>query len=168
MAVSKQRLPRIKKIKKVIKLFYYYEGKEMKILSNMTNQEILAMVDHTLLKADAKKEDIKKICEEALENNTASICINPGFIEYAVGILGDKIPVCTVIGFPLGAMTTAAKVFEAKDAIEKGAQEVDMVINIGALKDHKDDYVYEEIKYIIINSFLLYLSFEFIKSPPIH
>ncbi len=85
----------------------------------MTNQEILAMVDHTLLKADAKKEDIKRICEEAMENNTASICINPGFIEYAVGILGDKIPVCTVIGFPLGAMTTAAKVFEAKDAIEK-------------------------------------------------
>ena len=114
----------------------------------MTNQEILAMVDHTLLKADAKKEDIKKICEEALENNTASICINPGFIEYAVGILGDKIPVCTVIGFPLGAMTTAAKVFEAKDAIEKGAQEVDMVINISRAKDGDWEYITEEIRQI--------------------
>ncbi len=114
----------------------------------MTNQEILAMVDHTLLKADAKKEDIKRICEEALENNTASICINPGFIEYAVGILGDKIPVCTVIGFPLGAMTTAAKVFEAKDAIEKGAQEVDMVINISKAKDAEWEYITEEIRQI--------------------
>ena len=114
----------------------------------MTNQEILAMVDHTLLKADAKKEDIKKICEEALENNTASICINPGFIEYAVGIPGDKIPVCTVIGFPLGAMTTAAKVFEAKDAIEKGAQEVDMVINISKAKDADWEYITEEIRQI--------------------
>ena len=114
----------------------------------MTNQEILAMVDHTLLKADAKKEDIKKICEEALENNTASICINPGFIEYAVGILGDKIPVCTVIGFPLGAMTTAAKVFEAKDAIEKGAQEVDLVINISRAKDADWEYITEEIRQI--------------------
>ena len=114
----------------------------------MTNKEILAMVDHTLLKADAKKEDIKRICEEAMENETASICINPGFIEYAVGILGDKIPVCTVIGFPLGAMTTAAKVFEAKDAIEKGAQEVDMVINISKAKDADWEYITEEIRQI--------------------
>ncbi len=114
----------------------------------MTNQEILAKVDHTLLKADATKADIRKICEEALENNTASICINPGFIEYAVGILGDKIPVCTVIGFPLGAMTTAAKVFEAKDAIEKGAKEVDMVINISRAKDGDWEYITEEIRRI--------------------
>ena len=114
----------------------------------MTNQEILAKVDHTLLKADATKADIKRICEEAMENNTASICINPGFIEYAVGIMGDKIPVCTVIGFPLGAMTTAAKVFEAKDAIEKGAQEVDMVINISKAKDAEWEYITEEIRQI--------------------
>ncbi len=114
----------------------------------MTNQEILAKVDHTLLKADAKKADIKRICEEAMENNTASICINPGFIEYAVEIMGDKIPVCTVIGFPLGAMTTAAKVFEAKDAIEKGAKEVDMVINISRAKDGDWDYITEEIRRI--------------------
>ena len=114
----------------------------------MTKQEILARVDHTLLKADATTADIKRICEEAMENNTASICINPGFIEYAVGIMGDKIPVCTVIGFPLGAMTTAAKVFEAKDAIEKGAQEVDMVINISRAKDGDFEYITEEIRQI--------------------
>lgn len=114
----------------------------------MTDKEILARVDHTLLKADAKKRDIERICKEALEYHTASICINPSYIEYAVGILGDKIPVCTVIGFPLGAMTTEAKVFEAKDAVEKGAKEVDMVINIGKAKDGDFAYIENEIRQI--------------------
>lgn len=114
----------------------------------MTNREILARVDHTLLKADAGKADIKRICEEAMENNTASICINPGYIEYAAEILKGKIPVCTVIGFPLGAMTTEAKVFEAKDAVAKGAREVDMVINISRAKDGDFEYITEEIRQI--------------------
>ena len=114
----------------------------------MTNNEILAKVDHTLLKADATKADILRICNEAIENNTASICINPCWIEYAVGILQDRIPVCTVIGFPLGAMTTAAKVFEAKDAIARGAKEVDMVINISRAKDGDFDYIEDEIRQI--------------------
>ena len=114
----------------------------------MTNSEILKRVDHTLLKADATKADILRICNEALENNTASVCINPCFIEYAVSVLGDKIPVCTVIGFPLGAMTTQAKVFEAKDAIAKGAKEVDMVINIGRAKEGDFTYIEEEIRQI--------------------
>lgn len=114
----------------------------------MTKQEILSKVDHTLLKADATKEDILKLCNEAMENNTASVCINPCFIEYAVSIMGDKIPVCTVIGFPLGAMTTASKVFEAKDAIAKGAKEVDMVINIGKAKEGDFAYIEDEIRQI--------------------
>lgn len=114
----------------------------------MTNAEILKRVDHTLLKADATKADILCICNEAMENNTASICINPSYIEYAVSVLGDKIPVCTVIGFPLGAMTTAAKVFEAKDAIAKGAKEVDMVINISKAKDGDFEYIEDEIRQI--------------------
>ena len=114
----------------------------------MTNAEILKRVDHTLLKADATKADILRICNEAMENNTASICINPFYIEYAVSVLGDKIPVCTVIGFPLGAMTTAAKVFEAKDAIAKGAKEVDMVINISKAKDGDFEYIEDEIRQI--------------------
>ena len=114
----------------------------------MTNIEILERVDHTLLKADATKADIMRICNEAMENNTASICINPCYIEYAVSILGHKIPVCTVIGFPLGAMTTVSKVFEARDAVAKGAKEVDMVINIGKAKDGDFDYVEDEIRQV--------------------
>lgn len=112
----------------------------------MTNAEILKRVDHTLLKADATKADILRICNEALQYNTASVCINPSYIQYAVTILGDKIPVCTVIGFPLGAMTTEAKVFEAADAIAMGAKEVDMVINISKAKDGDFDYIEEEIR----------------------
>ncbi|MEG2928540.1 MAG: deoxyribose-phosphate aldolase [Oscillospiraceae bacterium] len=114
----------------------------------MTRSEILQRVDHTLLKADATKAQIKKICEEAMANKTASICINPGYIQYAKEIMGDSVPICTVIGFPLGAMTTAAKVFEAKDAIEKGAKEVDMVINISKAKDGEFGYIEDEIRQI--------------------
>lgn len=114
----------------------------------MTNRELLSKVDHTLLKADAKKEDILKICQQAMEYKTASICINPGYIEYAASILQGRVPICTVIGFPLGAMTTQAKVFEAKDALEKGAEEIDMVINIGKAKDGDFEYVENEIRRI--------------------
>ena len=114
----------------------------------MTDKEILSMVDHTLLKADATKSDIEKICKEAMEYNTASICINPGYIEYAKELLQDKIDICTVIGFPLGAMTTQSKIFEAKDAIAKGAKEVDMVINISKAKDKDFDFIEKEIRKI--------------------
>ncbi len=114
----------------------------------MTNSEILSKVDHTLLKADATKKDIEEICKEALENKTASICINPSFIEFAKEKLEGKVAVCTVIGFPLGAMTTKSKVFEAKDAIEKGASEVDMVINISKAKDGDFIYIENEIREI--------------------
>ena len=112
----------------------------------MTDRELFAREDHTLLKADARKDDIRKICEEAMEYSTASICINPGYIDYAASILKGRIPICTVIGFPLGAMTTESKVFEAKDAIGRGAGEVDMVINISKAKDHDFEYVEKEIR----------------------
>lgn len=112
----------------------------------MTKQEIMAMVDHTLLKADATWEQIKTLCEEAVENKTASICINPGYVKRAVEYLQGRIPVCTVVGFPLGATSTASKVFETKQAILDGAEEIDMVINIGALKDKDYDYVVDEIR----------------------
>lgn len=103
-------------------------------------------IDHTLLKADATKDKIVKLCQEAKENDFASVCVNPCWIPTAKEILdGTDVKVCVVIGFPLGAMTTEAKVFEAKDAVEKGAQEVDMVINIGMLKDGDDAYVTNEI-----------------------
>ena len=112
----------------------------------MTKQEILAKVDHTLLKADAGWEDIRRICDEALENSTASICINPCWVERAVEYLGGRVPVCTVIGFPLGATTTAAKVAEAKQALAEGCEEFDMVINIGRLKNKEYDAVREDIR----------------------
>ncbi len=108
------------------------------------------LIDHTALKADTTKEVIDKLCQEAIENDFASVCVNPTWIEYCVEKLkGSSVNVCTVIGFPLGANTSEVKAFEAKDAIRKGADEVDMVINIGALKDGDDKKVYEVIKAVI-------------------
>ena len=107
------------------------------------------LIDHTLLKADATKEQITQLCKEAIENDFASVCVNPSFIPLCSDLLkGSSVKVCTVIGFPLGAMTTASKVFEAKNAVEVGADEVDMVINIGKLKDGEKDYVRNEINEI--------------------
>lgn len=106
-------------------------------------------IDHTYLKAFGGEEIIKKLCEEAKEYNFKSVCVNPYYIELARKLLkGSNVLVCTVIGFPLGQNTIETKVFETKDAVEKGADEIDMVINIAALKDKKDDYVYNEIKEI--------------------
>lgn len=107
------------------------------------------LIDSTLLAPDARKEQIVALAKEAKELHFASVCINPCFIKTVKDILdGTDVKVCTVIGFPLGAMTTESKVFETRDAIEKGAQEIDMVINVSALKDGKDDYVEEEIRRI--------------------
>ncbi len=107
------------------------------------------LIDNTLLKADGTNEEIIALCKESKAYNFKSVCINPSFIELAKKELeGSDVLVCTVIGFPLGAMTTEAKVFEAKDAVAKGADEVDMVINISKLKDGEDEYVYNEIRQI--------------------
>lgn len=111
----------------------------------MTRAQILSMVDHTLLKADCTWEQIKTLCDEAVANKTASICINPGFVAQAAAYLDGAVPVCTVIGFPLGATSTQSKVAEAKQALLDGAKEFDMVINISALKDKKYDLVKNEI-----------------------
>lgn len=111
----------------------------------MTREEILSRVDHTLLKPESTWPDIQKICDEAMENHTASICINTCYVKQAVEYMKGAVPVCTVVGFPLGAMDTASKAFEAKTAIENGAEEVDMVINIGRLKNGEYDAVREDI-----------------------
>ena len=106
-------------------------------------------IDHTQLKANATKKDIIKLCQEAKEYDFATVCVNPCWIDVAKEELaGTDVKVCVVIGFPLGAMTTEAKVFEAKDAVAKGAGEVDMVINIAKLKDGELDYVTDEIRQI--------------------
>lgn len=116
----------------------------------MEHKDIYKMIDHTLLKQDATSEEIKKLCKEALEYNFASVCVNPTNVELAAKILnGSLVKVCTVIGFPLGANTTKIKVLEAKDAVENGATEVDMVINIGRLKDKDYDYVKKDIEAVV-------------------
>ncbi|WP_438351875.1 deoxyribose-phosphate aldolase [Paenibacillus sp. FA6] len=108
------------------------------------------MIDHTLLRADATKNEITKLTEEAKKYEFASVCVNPTWVSYAAEQLANtQVKVCTVIGFPLGASTSATKAFEAKNAIENGATEVDMVINIGALKDGDHDYVEQDIKAVV-------------------
>lgn len=102
--------------------------------------------DHTMLKADATKEEIIKLCQEAKKYNFASVCINPCYISLCCEELkGTDVYVCTVVGFPLGSMTTEAKLLETQDAIKNNATEVDMVINVGKLKDKDYDYVKNEI-----------------------
>ncbi len=111
---------------------------------------IAKMIDHTALKPDMNKEDIVKLCEEAKEYNFMSVCVNPTWVATSYEILKDTdVKVCTVIGFPLGASTPETKAFETKDAIEKGATEVDMVINIGALKSKDYDLVEKDIKAVV-------------------
>lgn len=103
-------------------------------------------IDHTNLKQDATKEDIKKLCDEAISYDFMSVCVNPDFVKFASDLLLDsEVKVCTVIGFPLGASTTRTKVFETKDALKNGADEIDMVINVSALKDKNYDFVKNEI-----------------------
>lgn len=105
------------------------------------------LIDHTLLKPTATSEDIKLLCKEAIDFDFMSVCINPCYVSLAKECLkGSDVKVCTVIGFPLGANETEIKIKEAELAILHGAQEIDMVINVGALKEGKDDYVYTEIK----------------------
>ena len=111
----------------------------------MDIQNVLSKVDHTLLSQTATWEQIKGICDDGIKFNTASVCIPPSFAKKAKNYVGDKISICTVIGFPNGYSTTAVKVFETKDAINNGADEIDMVININDLKDKNYSSIKEEI-----------------------
>ncbi|HEM3684559.1 TPA: deoxyribose-phosphate aldolase [Streptococcus suis] len=107
-------------------------------------------IDHTVLKPETTKEQVAKVLEEAKEYDFASVCINPTWVSFAAeGLKGTDVKVCTVIGFPLGANTPAVKAFETKDAIANGADEIDMVINIGALKSENYDLVLEDIKAVV-------------------
>ena len=114
----------------------------------MNKQEILNKVDHTVLAQTTKWEDIKKICDDGIKYNTASVCIPPSYVEQAKKYVGEKLKICTVIGFPNGYNTTNVKVYETLEAIEKGADEIDMVINIGWLKDKKYEEIENEIRAI--------------------
>ena len=115
------------------------------------NSEINRFIDHTLLKADATKLQLKKLCEEALFHHFFSVCINPYYVAFAYDLLkGSDVSVCTVIGFPLGANCTETKVFETENAIHQGASEIDMVINIAALKNQEWDIVKNDIYSVVL------------------
>lgn len=112
----------------------------------MTQKDILAKVDHTLLAQTATWEEIRQICDDGMRYETASVCIPPSYVEQAKNYVGDRLKICTVIGFPNGYNTTAVKEFETKDALQKGADEIDMVINLGWVKDGRYDLVEKEIR----------------------
>lgn len=123
----------------------------------MEAEYILKHIDHTLLKQDAVWDEIMEICKEGIEQKTASICIPPSFVSEAASFVQGQVAVCTVIGFPNGNQTTAVKVFEAMDAIKSGADEIDMVINLGWLKEGRYEKILQEInavKYICGNRIL--------------
>lgn len=112
----------------------------------MKREEILRRVDHTLLKQEATWEEIRGLCDDAAAYGVASVCLPPCYVRQAAEYLGGRIPVCTVVGFPNGNTTTAAKVFETREAIGNGAAEIDMVINLGWLRDKKYPEVLEEVR----------------------
>ena len=112
----------------------------------MDNKTILAAADHTLLAQTATWEEIRQICDDGAAYGCASVCIPPSYVKRAADYLGDRLPVCTVIGFPNGYSTTAVKVFEAMDAVAGGAKEIDMVINLGWVRDGRWDELLSEIK----------------------
>ena len=111
----------------------------------MEKEKIICTIDHTLLKQDAKWEQIRDLCEEGMESGTASVCIPPSFVKQVAEFVEGKLPICTVIGFPNGYQTTAVKVFETDQAVKDGADEIDMVINIGWVKEKKFEDILLEI-----------------------
>ena len=114
----------------------------------MDINEVLTKVDHTILKQTSTWEDVKKVCEQGIAHKTASVCIPSCYVKKAKEFIGERLKICTVIGFPNGNYTTKTKVFETQDAIKNGSDEIDMVINIGMLKAKDYDYVLNEIKEI--------------------
>ncbi len=114
----------------------------------MDVKEILAMCDHTLLSQTATWEQIKEVCDDGIRYSTASVCIPPSFVKQAKEYVGDRLAICTVIGFPNGYSTTATKVFETEDAVKNGADEIDMVVNLGWVKEGKYNAILDEINAI--------------------
>ena len=112
----------------------------------MDVNEILAAVDHTLLRQDARWEEIRQVCDDGIRYRCASVCIPPSYVARARDYAAGRIPICTVIGFPNGYSTTAVKCFEARDAVDSGAEEIDMVINLGWVKDSRWEDLLAEIR----------------------
>lgn len=136
-------------VKKILAEFNEFEKSLSKNKIDITAKDLAGMIDHTLLKPEASVSEIKQLCEEAMQNSFASVCVNPSYVETCFDLLkSSNVKVCTVIGFPLGATTTQAKYLEAEEAIKNGAEELDMVLNIGRLKDKDFDFVYNDLKSI--------------------
>jgi len=116
----------------------------------LTKEQLAKLIDHTLLKPDATKDDIKRLCEEAKKYGFWSVCVNPTYVSLATDILGDSdVKVCSVVGFPLGANTPEVKALEAERAVNDGASEIDMVLNVGALKSRDYESVKEDIRKVV-------------------
>jgi len=136
-------------VKKVLSEFFEYDKKKEISKVKLSAQELAVMIDHTLLKPEATLNEVKQLCEEAVKFEFASVCVNPSNVNVCFELIkSSNVKVCTVIGFPLGATTTQSKFFEAEEAIKNGAEEVDMVINIGKLKDKDYEFVLNDIKSI--------------------
>ncbi|MCK4484225.1 MAG: deoxyribose-phosphate aldolase, partial [Candidatus Thorarchaeota archaeon] len=117
---------------------------------DLTVEDLAKTIDHTVLKPEAKQSKIKQLCEEALMYEFAAVCINTTHVEYAAELLKDSsVKVCCVIGFPLGANLTQVKAMESKEAVRLGAHEIDMVINVGALRDKNYDFVRKDIEAVV-------------------
>lgn len=120
---------------------------------DLTVEELAKTIDHTVLKPEATKNKIKQLCEEAMDYNFAAVCINPCHVEYAASLLADSsVKVCCVIGFPLGATLTEVKATETREVVKRGAHEVDMVINVGAIRDKNYDFVQKDIEAVVAAS----------------
>ncbi|MCK7524673.1 MAG: deoxyribose-phosphate aldolase [Ignavibacteriales bacterium] len=136
-------------VKKILNDFSEFEKAKKLSELKLSSQDLAGMIDHTLLKPDATISEINQLCEEAIQYNFASVCVNPSYVETCFDLIkSSNVKVCTVIGFPLGATTTQTKFLEAEEAIKNGAEELDMVINVGKLKDRDYDFVFNDIKSI--------------------
>ncbi len=136
-------------VNKILNEFSQLEQSKKTSDIKISAKDLAGMIDHTLLKPDATIFEITQLCEEAIQNNFASVCVNPSYVDDCFNFIkSSNVKVCTVIGFPLGATTTRSKFLEAEEAIKNGAEELDMVINIGKLKDKDYEYVFNDIKSI--------------------
>jgi deoxyribose-phosphate aldolase len=147
--MSWEELVKEENVKKILSEFSEFEKSKKKSEIKLSTYDLAGMIDHTLLKPDATISEITQLCEEAIQNNFASVCVNPSYVETCFNLIkSSNVKVCTVIGFPLGATTIQSKFLEAEEAIKNGAEELDMVINIGKLMDKDYQFVLYDLKSI--------------------
>ena len=145
--MSRKNLVTEENVKKILSEFSEFEKSKKTSEIKLSSQDLAGMIDHTLLKPDATSSEITQLCEEAIQNNFASVCVNPCYVDACSNLIkSSNVKVCTVIGFPLGATTTQSKFFEAEEAVKNGAEELDMVLNIGKLKDKDYQFVFDDLK----------------------